>query len=121
MASGFMSLLWFLAIIVMIPVALWLLKRTPLGASGGFGASANAAGLRSVATLALSPNQRIITIEVGHGDQRQWLVLGVTAQNISTLHSMSAQGEASVAAAPAPTFSQLLGKLRREPKAAHES
>ena len=120
MASGFMSLLWFLAIIVMIPVALWLLKRTPLGASGGFGASATAAGLRSVATLALSPNQRIITIEVGHGDQRQWLVLGVTAQNISTLHSMPAQGDAPPAVAPAPTFAQMLGKLRRGPGAALE-
>jgi flagellar protein FliO/FliZ len=119
MAQGFTSLLWFLAIIVLIPVALWLLKRTPLG-GGGFGATAGPAGLRAVDTLSLSPTQRIITIEVGHGEQRQWLVLGVTAQNISTLHSMAPQSDALSAAAPAPAFAQLLSRLRREPGAALE-
>lgn len=76
------SLLWFAAIIVLIPLALWLLKRTPLG--GG------AAGevMRSVAALPLSTSQRILTIEVGHGDQRRWLVLGVTPHSITTLHTM---------------------------------
>ena len=120
MASAFTSLLWFLAIIVLSPVALWLLKRTPLGGAGGFGGAAAAGGLRSVATLSLSPGQRIVTIEVGQGEQRQWLVLGVTAQNISTLHSMPAQGDAPPAVAPAPTFAQMLGKLRRGPGAALE-
>ena len=120
MVQGFTSLLWFLAIIVLIPVALWLLKRTPLGrlsGGGGFGASAGPAGLRAVDTLSLSPSQRIITIEVGHGEQRQWLVLGVTAQNISTLHSMAPQAVAPAAGTPMPAFAQLLSRLRREPGA----
>ena len=117
MASGFMSLLWFLVIIVMIPVVLWLLKRTPLGGAGGFGAPAHN-GLRSVATLALSPSQRIVSIEVGQGEARQWLVLGVTAQNITTLHSMAPQSEAPAATAPMPTFAHLLGKLKRDSGAA---
>jgi flagellar protein FliO/FliZ len=112
--QGFTSLLWFLAIIVLIPVALWLLKRTPLGGGGGFGATAGPAGLRAVDTLSLSPSQRIVTIEVGHGDQRQWLVLGVTAQTITPLHSMAPQSDAAPAATPLPAFAQLLSRLRRD-------
>jgi flagellar protein FliO/FliZ len=113
-AQGFTSLLWFLVIIVMIPVALWLLKRTPFGGGGGFGATTGPAGLRAVDTLSLSPNQRIVTIEVGHGEQRQWLVLGVTAQTITPLHSMAPQGNATPATTPVPAFAQLLKRLRRD-------
>ena len=107
------SLLWFVAIVAMIPVALWLLKRTPIGGAASSGV------LRSVAALPLSANQRIVTVEVGSGDARRWLVLGVTAQSITTLHTMEPQAEAAAAAAPtAPAFAQLLGKFRRDPGAA---
>jgi flagellar protein FliO/FliZ len=103
------SVIWFIAIIAMIPVALWLLKRTPMG-----GAGAGQGLLRSVAALPLSTSQRIVTIEVGQGDARRWLVLGVTAQSITTLHTMEPQGELPAAPiAPAPGFAQLLGKLRQ--------
>ena len=111
-ATGFTSLLWFIAIIAMIPVALWLLKRTPMG-----GAASNGV-MRSVAALPLSASQRIVTIEVGQGDARRWLVLGVTAHSITTLHTMEPQADAPgtgrlPAAAPfAPTFQQLLGRFR---------
>ena len=115
MAPAFTSALWFIAVIVMIPVALWLLKRTPLGGAGGLPGAAASGVPRNVAMLSLSPNQRIVTIEVGQGDARQWLVLGVTPNNISTLHSMAALGDAPAATAPLPSFAQLLGKLRRNP------
>jgi len=107
-STGFTSLLWFIAIIVMIPVALWLLKRTPMGGGAAQGV------MRSVAMLPLSPNQRIVTIEVGQGEQRQWLVLGVTASSITTLHTMAPQADVPPAALPIPPFAQLLGKLRRD-------
>ena len=108
MPSSVSSLLWFAAIVVMIPAALWLLKRTPLGGAAG------QAGLRSVAALALAPGQRIVTVEVGTGDERRWLVLGVTAQSITTLHSMAPQGDVPAGTPAAPPFAQLLGKLRKE-------
>ena len=109
--SGLNSLLWFIAIIAMIPVALWLLKRTPMGGAGSTGV------MRSIAVLPISPNQRIVTVEVGSGDERRWLVLGVTPQSISTLHSMAPQAEvAAPAAMPAAPFAQMLDKLRRGPK-----
>ncbi len=106
-SNGLSSLLWFIAIIAMIPVALWLLKRTPMGGAAG------GSTMRSVAALPLSASQRIVTIEVGHGDERRWLVLGVTAQSITTLHTMAPQGEALVDAAATPTpFARLLVKMR---------
>jgi len=77
------SLLWFVAILALIPAALWLLKRTPAG-----GAGANAL-MKNVAVLPLSASQRIVTVEVGTGDARQWLVLGVTPTSINTLHVMA--------------------------------
>lgn len=101
------SALWFIAILALIPVALWLLKRSPIGAS-----AASGTGLRSVASLALSASQRIVTVEVGQGDDRRWLVLGVTPHNINTLYSI-APCDDMPAAISAPTgFSQMLGKLR---------
>jgi flagellar protein FliO/FliZ len=109
-SQGLTSLLWFLAILAVIPAALWLLKRTPMGGAAGHGI------LRSVAALPLSASQRIVTIEVGQGDARRWLVLGVTPQSITTLHAMEPQGDPlpSVgAASPQPPFAQLLAKLRQ--------
>lgn len=108
-ANGLTSLLWFIAIVAMIPVALWLLKRSPMGGGASQGL------MRSVSMLPLSASQRIVTVEVGQGDERQWLVLGVTAQTITTLHTMAPQNEAPVGGAMAvPPFAQLLSKLRKD-------
>ena len=102
-------MIWFIAIIAMIPLALWLLKRTPMGGGAGNGM------LRSVAALPLSTSQRIVTVEVGQGDARRWLVLGVTAQSITTLHTMDPQAELAPAPPiPVPGFAQLLTKLRQD-------
>ena len=111
-STGLTSLLWFAAIVVMIPAALWLLKRTPMGGGAAQGV------MRTVAMLPLSQNQRIVTLEVGQGDARQWLVLGVTAQNITTLHTMAAQSEPPAMGLPVPPFAQLFNKLRRDQGAA---
>jgi flagellar protein FliO/FliZ len=107
-SSGLTSLLWFVAILALIPVALWLLKRTPMG-----GASAGGV-MRSVAALPLSASQRIVTVEVGQGESRRWLVLGVTPQSITTLHTMEPAAETTTpgATTPVPGFAQLLDRLR---------
>jgi flagellar protein FliO/FliZ len=108
------SLLWFLAIVAMIPLTLWLLKRTPMGGAGG-----RPGAPRTVAVLPLSAQQKIVTVEVGQGEERLWLVLGVSAQGVRTLHTMSAQIAAdgpgagdTQPAPPAATFAQLLTRLR---------
>jgi len=110
-SSGLTSLLWFFAIIAMIPIALWLLKRTPMGGATAHGL------MRSIAVLQISPNQRLLTVEVGHGDARRWLVLGVTSQQITTLHEMAPQDDAVVPpalTAPPLPFAQLLSRLRQD-------
>ena len=103
------SLLWFLAIIAVIPLALWLLKRTPMG-----GTASNSL-MRHVAVLPLSASQRVVTVEVGQGEARRWLVLGVTPNSITTLHSMEPQADVAANVTPAlPGFAQMLGKLRQD-------
>ena len=110
MPNGLSSLLWFCAIVALIPITLWFLKRTPLGGGGGAGV------MKSIGSLPLSTSQRIVTVEVGSGDERRWLVLGVTPSSITTLHSMAAQGVEAVAGTgtvPHPAFAQILGRFRR--------
>jgi flagellar protein FliO/FliZ len=110
MTPGIGSLLWFFAIVGLIPLALWLLRRTPLAGQGGGRSGAP----RPVAVLPLSAQQKLVTVEVGQGEERLWLVLGVSPQGIRTLHTMAAQGEAPGAAPPPPSaaFAQLLSRLR---------
>jgi flagellar protein FliO/FliZ len=101
------SLAWFIAILALIPLALWLWKRTPAG-----GASAQGP-MRSVAVLPLAPNQRLVTVEVGRGDARRWLVLGVTAQSITTLHEMPPQDDGHHALLAAAVAAATAGKRHR--------
>lgn len=109
MNSTLLPILWFVAIIAMIPLCLWLLKRTPMGGAG------NSPLMRTVAVLPLAPNQRLITVEVGQGEDRRWLVLGVTPQNITALHSMPPQSDTSapmtIGQVQAP-FAQLLARFK---------
>ena len=103
------ALWWFIAVVATIPLVLWLLKRTPLG---GHGSAAGAP--RTVAVLALSTSQKLVTVELGQGEERVWLVLGVTAQSIRALHTMVPQAavDAGPVAPPTATFQQLLSRLR---------
>jgi flagellar protein FliO/FliZ len=104
------SVLWFIAILALIPIALWLLKRTPAG-----GASAQGL-MRSVAVLPLAPNQKLVTVEVGRGESRRWLVLGVTGERITNLHEMAPQDEGLPTAETASPFSQLLARFQHPHK-----
>jgi flagellar protein FliO/FliZ len=108
MPNGLSSVLWFCAIVALIPVTLWFLKRTPLGGAGGAGV------MKSIAMLPLSTSQRIVTIEIGSGDERRWLVLGVTPSSITTLHTMTPQDVPSspVPGQVHPAFARILGRFR---------
>ena len=103
-ATGLLPFLWFLGIVALIPVALWLLKRTPMGGAAAAGV------LRVVAQLPTAPNQRLLVVEVGQGEDRRWLVLGATAQSITTLHTLPPQAEP----VPPVSFAKLLSKERSQ-------
>jgi flagellar protein FliO/FliZ len=109
MTPGLSSLFWFVAVVALIPLVLWLVKRTPMGRASGTGA------MRSISVLPLSASQRIVTVEVGRGESRCWLVLGVTGQSINTLHTMAPQDEpppSTLPATPTTAFAQLLQRLQ---------
>lgn len=96
--SSWLPLLWFLAVLALIPLALWLLKRSPLHA-------AQAGGLRVVASTHLGPGQRLLTIEVGEGEARRWLLLGATAHHIQLLTELPPGATPPV---ETPSFARLL-------------
>ena len=71
--------------------------------------------MRTVAMLPISANQRLLTVEVGSGDERQWLVLGVTPAGIHTLHTMAPQAcPPAAASAQARSHSCWPGTCRRQ-------
>lgn len=98
MTPSLTSLLWFVAVLAAIPVVLWLLRQSPLGRLHGLRPGAPECPMRTLASHALSPNQKVVTVEVGLGLERRWLVLGVTPSSISTLHQFAP----AVAPATAP-------------------
>src|SRR5215510_4455519 len=112
MSSALTSLLGFAAVVALIPLALWLLKRTPIGGGAAHGV------MRTVAMLPLSANQRLLTVEVGTGDDRKWLVLGVSNAGIQTLHTMAPQA-LPARTTPDNPFAQLLA--RHLPGAQHKN
>ncbi len=115
MNSPLLPILWFLAIVCLIPLVLWLLKRTPLGGAGN---SSGPAAMRLIAQMPISPTQRIVTVELGQGEDKRWLVLGVSPQQINTLHVMPPQGEVPESSPTAMPFAQMLSaRLRGTPAA----
>ena len=83
--SSWLPALWLLAILALIPAALWLLKRSPLPLGG------LQPGLRVVGVTSLGPGQRLLTVELGEGESRRWLLLGATAQHINLLTELPPQ------------------------------
>jgi len=108
--SSLTPLLWLLGVVALIPLVLWMIRRSPMGAQFSSGP------LRPVGTLPLSNSQRLVTVEVGHGEERLWLVLGVTPGSITPLHTMvpppGGEPVTPTGGTPQATFAQLLGRLQ---------
>ncbi len=85
MTQTLLSVALFIALLAALPWGIrWLQRRT----QGGMATAAMSS--RLVGALAVGPQQRVVTVEVGPPGARTWLVLGVTAQSITCLHSMPA-------------------------------
>lgn len=100
------SLLWFVVVLALIPAALWVLKRMTVVKG------TQSAPSRIVGMMPLSGSQRILTVEVGQGEQRVWLVLGVTPSSIQLLHTLPARDVGPVNTAPPSPFAQALQRWR---------
>ena len=98
-------LVLFIAVMAALP---WLLRRwqqRQLVSRGEQGVQT-----QLLSTMALSPTQRVVVVEVGQGAQRTRLVLGVTAQNIHCLHVLG-DAAATPPLAGAPTlFTQAMAQ-----------
>ena len=83
-----MTQTWALLLLFIVAMAAlpWGLKRWQQRSGGATGVAQS----RVLSAVAVGPQQRVVTLEVGHGAQRAVLVLGVTAQQISCLHTFDA-------------------------------
>jgi len=70
--------------------------------------------LRPVASVSLGATQRVTVVEVSVGAQRQWLVLGVTAERVSQLATYTAPDLPPVAppSAHSTAVNQLIARWR---------
>lgn len=82
MSQAWVSVVVFVVLLALAPLGLkWVQRRAASGATGPAVAS------RVVSAVAVGPHQRVVTVEVGPEGARVWLTLGVTAQNITCLHT----------------------------------
>lgn len=99
-SPSWLPVVWFLLVLALIPLVLWLLKRSPAK-------TLLAQSNRVVGSTYLGPGQRLLTVEVGTGEGRRWLLLGVTPHQINLLTEIPVD-EAPAPVPAAKTFAQLL-------------
>ncbi len=76
----------FVVLLALVPTAIKWMQARSVG-----GLPAVGLGTKVISAVAVGPQQRVVTIEVGPPDARTCLVLGVTAQSISCLHGFGAR------------------------------
>lgn len=93
------SLIWVVLFIGAIAMLPWLVRRWQRGHGARLAAGSQTS--RILSSLAVGPQQRVVTVETGTAHERVVLVLGVTAQQINCLHVLPAASTfaAEVAAA----------------------
>src|SRR6218665_2625994 len=91
-----LNLLPSVAVLLFVGARAWLawLVRCPRPGAGG---PASGAAARVLSEVAVGPQQRVVTVEVGPEHARIWLVLGVTGRQVSCLHVLPVppQGKAN--------------------------
>lgn len=103
MTQTLLTVAAFVLLLSMVPMALKWLQNRGVATGGAASGSAN----RVVSAVAVGPHQRVVTVEVGPAHARTCLVLGVTPQSISCLHTMPAparpaDGPVDVLSGPGP-------------------
>lgn len=99
MTQTLLTVIAFVVLLACVPALLrWARQRAPaLGRLAG-------PDSRVVSAVAVGPNQRVVTVEVGPQEARTWLVLGVTPQAIACLHVMAPAAAQATPAALMPAF-----------------
>ena len=84
----------------------WMVRRLQQRhAAAGMAAGGTS---RVLSAVAIGPHQRVVTVEVGPAHARTWLILGVTAQQVTCLHVLAAssQGPGGAQATDPPSFAR---------------
>lgn len=104
MSQTLLVVVLFIAAMAALP---WLVKRV----QQRHGALAAASGITSkvLSAVAVGPQQRVVTVEVGAPGARTVLVLGVTVQQIQCLHVLPADHLVA-----APDFSQHMSAAKAQ-------
>ena len=94
MSQAWVSVVLFVVLLALVPVGLkWVQRRMGVGAMG-----VSSAGVKVVSAVGVGPHQRVVTVEAGPKGARVWLTLGVTAQNITCLHTAAVPQDAPISA-----------------------
>jgi len=97
MSPGWLSLIFLVVLLGLIPLGVkWLQRRMVGGVLGG-----HAQVSKVVAAVAVGPHQHVVTVEVGPPEERVRLVLGVTAQSITCLHQSAVSADRQITTGPA--------------------
>ena len=103
--SGFAALVQalfgFVIVLGLLYGFFWLLRRFAPGQTGAQGI------VKVVGGVMLGPRERIVVVEV----QDTWLLVGVTAGQVSPLHSMPRPEGVETTAQPVPAFADKLADL----------
>lgn len=105
MAQTLVVIVLFIGTVAALP---WLVRRIQQRNAGG--TMGSGAASRVVSAVAIGPQQRVVTIEVGPEGARTWLVLGITAQQINCLHTLPIAPLASSVVHSGDDFAQLMVK-----------
>jgi flagellar protein FliO/FliZ len=81
MSQSLWPVLLFIVLLALVPLGVKWMRRQKLGGL------ASAVESKIVSAVAVGPQQRVVSVEVGPRDARVMLTLGVTAQSINVLHS----------------------------------
>ena len=108
-STSLLPLLAFVAVVALIPLALWLMRRS------GLGGAPQGNLLRTVSSLSLSPSQRVVVVELMQGAASRWLVLGVSGERITALDKLDAPSQlpGDLAQPQARSVNQLIERWRK--------
>jgi flagellar protein FliO/FliZ len=105
----------FVAVMAALPWLVRRLQQNLLPRGMGMARGAASVPAQVLGTLAIGPQQRVVTVQLGEGEQAVRLVLGVTAQQIQCLHVLQDPSATlqSARAAHSPAVSSFTDSLMR--------
>ncbi len=83
MTSSLVTIVVVLLLLALLPILIQRVRQRSVA-----GQLANASAMKIISAMAIGPNQKLLTVEVGPQGARAWLVLGVSTQAVTFLHRM---------------------------------